>query len=284
MSAYLQPQDYAAYGLTDATDAQISNASALIDGRIGRPDGLLWSADANGQPGWMTNKTASRSFTVTTATSPGLNTLTIPGGNFGFGDIGQAVLLDRSGTPEVCIVTAASGNTVMLTTQFPHSAGVTLEYGMAIQEDIESNRGMIRTSARPLANLLSVVGNYASNGLDAWTNRWNALATGQDYGSVVPLANCFLDGDTIRIYPGVAGCGYFASARVTYIAGWSYANLPSQIKQACANLVNNMAMLDEIPANIKTAKYGDATLTRFGSSLFDSDTDNLLMPYRTLRL
>ncbi len=290
MAAYLQSQDYAAFGLpATTTPAQANAATRLIDGRIGKPDGLLWSPDAFGNPAWMTNKTATRSYVAATATTPGLNTITIKNANFGFGDIGACVLIDRAGTPESGIISEASGNTITVTTTQPHAAGATLEFGMAIAEDAPVRHGRVQTLASPLVAVLGVTGSYQgcrqgrSNYLD-WVDQIVGTGLAGTIWNPFPPSQCDIDPTTgtCTLLPGTVRGG-FSRVRLQYIAGWNYTNLPLAIKQACANLILAM-MNSEMPTNIKMQKDGDAEQVSFNSSLFDTDTENLITSYRTIRL
>lgn len=55
MAAYLQGSDLAAFGVPNATASQIQQASLLIDGYLERPEGLIYTVDANGNPLAMEN-------------------------------------------------------------------------------------------------------------------------------------------------------------------------------------------------------------------------------------
>lgn len=68
---------------------------------------------------------------------------------------------------------------------------------------------------------------------------------------------------------------------IQYVSGWLYTNLPSNIKQACANIVT---MLQEgfFSGNIERLRAGDTEIS-FSSSktgLIDESTKSLLSPYR----
>ncbi|MGC8703719.1 MAG: hypothetical protein ACP5RV_12440, partial [Thiomonas sp.] len=102
-----------------------------------------------------------------------------------------------------------------------------------------------------------------------------------------PQANS-IDPHTGQVWvPAGVLLAYYTEVRLHYIAGWNYASLPYQIKQACANIINNQAALQGIPGSIQKAQTGAASLTRFAgangqipSAAIDPDTAALLQPYR----
>ena len=71
--------------------------------------------------------------------------------------------------------------------------------------------------------------------------------------------------------------------RLRYVAGWSLANLPADIKQAVTNIVRS-AIDMPFSSNMKLLKAGDATMERFSPSTLDADTKALLQPYKLVRL
>src|ERR1700735_1998667 len=97
MTAYLQPGEYAAYGIPGGTDAQVASASLIVNAYLKRPEGLLWSADANGMPAWMTGLNPTLSYTAPAPITAGTNVVvTIPNATFGFQTVGEVVILDRT--------------------------------------------------------------------------------------------------------------------------------------------------------------------------------------------
>ena len=52
-SIYLESADYALYGVPNATTAQVIRASAIIDGYLNRPDGLIYVLNLAGEPVYM---------------------------------------------------------------------------------------------------------------------------------------------------------------------------------------------------------------------------------------
>ena len=70
----------------------------------------------------------------------------------------------------------------------------------------------------------------------------------------------------------------YSEIRISYLAGFSAAGLPYQVKQATANVVNAIAESPASP-NIKSFKAGDSQMTRFLDNVIAADTQNLLAPY-----
>lgn len=76
-----------------------------------------------------------------------------------------------------------------------------------------------------------------------------------------------------------------SEAIIQYIGGWTYDTLPSEIKQACANIVN---LINDgiISGNVRKWQAGDTSIT-FGvpntgiETLFvDEDTARMIVPWR----
>lgn len=294
-SAYLQPADYSAYGLAEATDAQVAAASRLVDAYLNTTSGLLWSPDAAGNPGWMTGKTATRSYTLAAATIPGVSTqAAVTGGVFGPGNVGQAVVIDRANPnrAETCVVGAVSGGTLTLeSTAYPHDAGATVEFGLLAEEGLPVGQGgMLRIGARPVARLVSIYGNRRYGGLNL-RDAPDEVLLETNYNQAAlwggfPIGQCDVDGFTgcVWMLPGsITPYGVGSRVRVQYVAGWNYANLPAAIKQAVASSV--LAGLETgMGGNIKLLKAGDATIERFRAGALDSDSLAMLAPYRNVRL
>ena len=293
---YLSSSEYAVYGVSDATADQVNKATRFVNTYLGRPEGLLWSPDANGQPAYMANLNPTLSYTGS-AISPGTSVvLTAANANFGYQNVGDVVILDR-GTPnitEACVVTAASGNTLTLANvQFSHSAP-TIDFGLTLLEEspILPGKTVVRLARAPIAQILSGFTRYAFGRLprqitDSSYYFQELLLLNQTIPPAwtqVDLTQCDINSSTgvVLFYP------YFLQnvrldARFRYVAGWSQANLPGDIKQAVANIVRS-AIDTPFSANMKVLKSGDATMERFGPSIMDGDTKALLQPYKIVRI
>ena len=288
---YLSPAEYAAYGIPDATTAQVLAASRRIDAELGRPEGLLYGIDADGLPAYMLGLPATATYTLSDPVVAGLDTeITVTDATLTPARIGDIALIDRTGQCEAATITAADGNTLTLSAlQHPHPAGATVEFGRVLVEERTPLTGGYRfpLARAPVARVLSVssrswesafqtLANSAGIGLNTATNRWEPLdMTGFD-----------LDNGVLDLAPGVTRTGT-ARARVRYVAGWTEDSLPPLIKQAVADLVSASNDASDLPDGVKTLKAGDGTVTRFDRGDAGGLTGRvraLLAPFRTYRL
>lgn len=298
---YIQPSDYAAFGIPDAQDYQVDQASRNVDSYLGRPEGLLWSVDANGQPAWMTGMTPSRSFSLPAAVQPGQDVqITIPFAQFGNQTVGEVVILDQANAQaaEACVVSAVSGNTLTLdSVQLAHAAQATIDFGLTILQECrikEAPRRVVRITRWPLAQILCAFGRFVPDRRGSQLAR-SGMATfplGELAGAPLPpawtefsLASCDINDETgvVTIFPGLPQSG-FNEARLRYVAGWQYTTLPEAIKRATANLVRNAIDSADLPGNVRMVKSGDAAMEKFRDSVLDADTRSLLQPYKSMRV
>lgn len=298
---YIDQVEYVTYGITDATIPQVSQATRVANNYLSRPEGVLWSPDANGAPAYMTHKDPSLTLALASGISPGSNvvaTLTNPGNAIGTQSIGQAVILDRAAlnTAEACIITAVSANTVTLSSvQFSHSSGATMDFGLTLSEEVPlpNKRTTVRLSRTPVAQLLSGFGRYGYGrrsqqfaGPDINTNLLAYVGAfgGPPMWTQFPLGETDINMNTGEVWipPGLL-LAYFSDVRIHYVAGWSKANLPTNIKQAVANIVRGMIDAP-LSGNAQNIKAGDAAITRFSATALDEDTKALLQPYRALTM
>ena len=283
---YIQPQDQAAFDVADATLPQLSLASRIFDTFIGKPEGLLWTADANGVPAYMTNIAPTLSYAGITIPAGTNITVTLPG-TFGYSSIGDVVTLDK-GNPtlaETCIIALASGNTITLgNVQFGHSAG-TVDFGMAISEEV---KGRVRLSRSPVANIISASGRYnygremreISGGFDSFESLLATNYGNSDVSGWIPLDLTRWDVNNVTGAIRHPQYGH-EDVRVRYIAGYQAA--PDLVKQCVANITRTMIDAD-IPANVKSFKDGDAMITQFNSSLIDADTRAMAQSFKSMRI
>lgn len=68
--------------------------------------------------------------------------------------------------------------------------------------------------------------------------------------------------------------------QITYKAGFSRANLPVQVKMACAALVNNLRNIDDVPLAASKAQAGDAELQFFAATRLDDDIKMMVAPWK----
>ena len=295
---YLQPADYADYGIEDANAAQVNGACRVVNTYLMRPEGLLYSTDASGAPAYMTNQNPSQTLSVPAQIDPGTQVvITVPNLQFGLQHVGEVAILDRASTSitEACVITAASGDNLTLDrVRFTHPASAVVDLGMTILQElpVPANRSTVRISRPPVARLISGFGRYATGrrsqqiaGPDLNTNLLAYVAAfgGPPTWTPFPVEQTDINMQTGEIWiPAGLLLAYYTDVRLRYVSGWSQSNLPTDIKQAVANIVRAAIDSPFFGGNIKVMKAGDATLERFSASSIDKDTQALLQPYKTL--
>lgn len=300
MPAYLQGADLAAFGVPMATGAQVQQASSQIDAYLARREGLLWAPDANGSPCYMLGATPSAILTLAQPIAPG-NAVqaTVTGPTMAL-QVGDVLVLDIGGQTEACALQNINGQTLTLASvQFAHAAGVQAQAGLLITEQrtMPQDRPLTQVSRTPVAAMPSGVGRYGylRRSDDGYSNvdTYNLLAVMSKFGGppawepFTPQANS-IDPQTGQVWiPAGVLLAYYTEVRLHYVAGWTYATLPAQIKQACANIINNLSALQGIPGTVQKAQTGAGSLTRFAgtagtqpSAAIDTDTAALLAPYK----
>lgn len=299
MSVYLQSSDYANYGVPNASDAQVLQASSFINAYLQRPEGLIYLPDANGNPCYMENLPAMATLQATTSITPGQNVnVTVTGPvqqiSLGSSQCGLVAVLDRTNAThtEVCIITNISGNTLTLANvQFSHSIGCNLEFGLCLFEECQMPAGRPLTNLHktPVQIILAGQGRYGypRRGNSYFEiNEYNLLAAITKFGG--PPTWEIFDQTLVGIDPmsgqvwAPAGIllAYYTEIRFSYIAGYTYASLPPNVKLACAQIIQSMIAL---PMNgaIQNMRAGDTAITRFASTYLSDDVKLLLEPYRT---
>jgi len=302
MPAYLQGSDLAAFGVANATGAQITAASALIDAHLARREGLLYGVDGNGAPAYMLGLNPSLTLALTTAIAPGSAVQAAVTGPAAMLRPGSVLIADQA-TPsitEALVVQSVNGQIVTFANvQFAHAAGAQLLDGLVITEQriMPQNRPITQVSRTPIVAALSGVGRYGyqRRGDDGFGNMdtYNLLAVMSKFGGPpawepFTLQANSIDPQTGQLWiPAGVMLAYYTEVRVSYIAGWTYASLPYEIKQACANIINNQTALQGIPGTVQKAQTGAGSLTRFAvtggvqsSAAIDADTAALLAPYK----
>lgn len=298
-SQYLQSVDFATYGVPNATAAQVTQASTLIDAFLQRPDGLLWAPDANGVPAYMAAKNADVSFALSAAIAPGNDvpvSLPMPAAQLDV-QAGDVVLLDRASTTacEAVVIDGIVGNTVRLrNVQFAHAEGATLEFGMVITQQcyVPTQRPVVRLQNTPVFRVIGGAGRfgYGRRG-DAGASLmddYNLLASLTQFGGP-PLWEVFdptvgsLDRGTGQFWlPSSVYLAYYSEVRVHYVAGYSYASLPGAVKSACASLITAASNSSLFAGGVKTYRAGDTEIERFANTVFDDDTKRSLSPLRPM--
>lgn len=293
-SVYLQPSEYAAYGVPNATAAQVAQASLYIDGYLRRQEGLIWSPDGNGDPCWMAGATPINTVTLGAGISPGQNVVVnVIGAKLGI-QPGDILVADKA-TPsitEALQVIAKNGSALTFkSVQFAHSGGAGLDAGLDIVEQkyLPKNRPITNLSRPPLQRVLSGIGRYGyprrGDTASGNTDDFNLLAVYNQFGGppaweIFDPAGCDFDQQTCQLWiPAGIMLAYYTEVRVRYIAGFSQANLPGEIKMACAKTVLSLANDPDLgPA--KSYKAGDTAVTKFADTILSGDIQQLLNPYR----
>ncbi|MBN3757221.1 hypothetical protein G3N95_30065 [Paraburkholderia sp. Tr-20389] len=303
-SQYLQSADFATFGVPFATTAQVTQASMLIDAFLRRPAGLLWAADANGNPAYMTGLNASLSLTSVSGFGPGNGIQAQVNGPVQMLQVGDVVVLDRVANPtlmEAVQITSLSGNQVTLGTtaanapqgvQFAHSAGCVMEFGLVLQEQryLPKQRSTVMLSQTPVMRVIGGTGRYA------YGRRGDAGAYNADNYNLLASINKFGGPPAWEIWPANTAAGidvqtgelwvpagimlvYYSEVKVRYVAGFQYSNLPPEIKMACAQLITALAN-DPGIGNFKSAQAGDTKLERFAASNLSEDVKQMLRPWQ----
>jgi len=288
---YLTALELATFGVPDATVDQITQACSLIDAYIGRPEGLLWVADATGLPVRMSRKNPEGDRTLTAPIAPGTNVVATlsPGPIM---QQGSAVVLDALGAPETCRIIAVGQNTITLdVVTSPHVAGTTAQFGLLVEETVRipKGRSVATLSRGPIVRLVSAMGrvSYTRRGASAHNtivNDYGLQSAVSAFGGapiwqLLSIMDSSIDVTSNKIWCPVGLMMVpYNEVRFSYIAGYSVASLPTHVKQAAAQVIKAMA---ESPAgaSIKSFKAGDTQLERFMSSIVDSHIRDLLAPY-----
>lgn len=294
VSTYLQSSDYANYGVPNATSAQVTQASVLIDAYLQRPEGLIYVNGGNGLPCYMQSKTADMTMTVSGSITAGTNVIvTVTGVTPKNSFVGQVVILDRLNTnvTEAVVIAAVNGNNVTLSSvQFNHSPDALIEFDLVIteQRQMPQGRPLVQLFKIPAVNILGGQGRYGygrRNSSDNMVvNEYNLLAAVSQYGGppvweTFNPANADVDPLTGELWaPSGILLAYYTEIKIYYIAGYTYSTLPSVIKLACANIIN-AATQSPVNANFKSMRAGDTELVRFGPTLIDKDTQDMLKPF-----
>lgn len=304
-SSYLQQSDYALYGVPGSTTpGQVTTASTLIDMYLKRPEGLVWSPDGSGAPGWMSALSPSQTYQCAGPIAPGQNvTVELTGGVSSI-QVGDVLILDRgsSGIAEpVAVVSFGNGlqsiagvtPPVQVTLQnvvFDHPGPCTLDAGMVIKQHkfMPDGRPVTNLAFTPVARLLAGQGRYGYGRRGASSryqvDEFNLLASLSHFGGppvweFFPMINTGVDFETGQIWvPAGVMLAYYSEVNIWYVAGYPASGLPSAIKAACANIIAAQASVPQL-GQVKSYKAGDTAVENFAASRIDDDTKALLAPY-----
>jgi hypothetical protein len=294
-SEYIDPSEYAAYGLPSGTTvAQVQEASQYINGYLRRPEGLVWKPDFAGNPAYMDALNPDYSLTLTGAISPGQNVVANVAGPLAQANVGDTVVLDKASqnTTETVVIVAKNGNALTFgNVQLAHANGGTADGGLSITERryLPKNRPITVLTRTPMVMMLSGIGRYAySRRGDAPagnTDDFNLLAVYSEFGGppaweVFNPASTEFDPRTGQLWiPAGIMLAYYTEVQVRYLAGFSTANIPPQLKTACAKLIKALANdVDLGPA--KSYRAGDTAIQKFADTMISGDVAMLLQEYR----
>jgi hypothetical protein len=298
-SVYLQPSEYASFNLASSTNAGlVQQASALIDGFLQRPEGLVWTEDGSGAPCYMNSPSPTLTLTAPSGgISPGTNVVVqYAGPALDNNSVGEVLVLDRTNTgiTEACVIQAVgnSPNTVTLqTVQFAHGSGATMEFGLTIQEqrEVPKDRSVVLLANPQIMQLQSGVGRYGygrrSQQIMGNFQEFNLLAVVSAFGGP-PLwipwqtTDAGLNRSTGECWiPAGILLAYYTEVKIWYIAGFQQSALPFNVKQACANIVGQLKETGLGP-NIRRRDQKDGVGSqRFENEMIDPNSRDLLRPY-----
>lgn len=301
-STYLQSAEYEAYGLPSSTTAaQVQQASILIDAYLKRPEGLVWTPDAQGNPGWMAALTPRLTLNLGAAIEPGQNVTVAVTGGIQAVSVGDALVLDRTSSgpnvSEVVVVMTMTTTPPTLTFKSvanAHASGATLDQGVVLKQHkyMPQGRPLTTLAYTPVMRLLSGQGRYGygrrGESSRYMVDEFNLLASLSHFGGppaweAFPLENTGVDSETGQVWvPAGVMLSYYSEVNLWYVAGFAQGNIPDAIKFACAQLVKATAGLPAVAANgnVKSFKAGDTQIQMFAASLLNDDAKRELNPYR----
>jgi hypothetical protein len=298
-STYLQPSEYATYGAPAVTTvAQVNQASVLIDAWLKRLEGLVWTPDAAGNPGFMAALTPRVSLTAPGAITPGRNVVVPVTGAIHAIVVGDALVLDRinaDSLTEIVVVVDMHISPATVTLERvvnTHAAGALLDQGLVLKQHLfmPKDRPVKNLAYTPVVRLLSGQGRYAygrrGDSSRYMVDEFNLLASLTAFGGppaweFFPLISTGIDPETGQIWvPAGVMLAYYSEVNIWYVAGYAQANIPDAVKFACAQLIVAAAAFPEMQSNVKSLRAGDTQIQRFSASLLSDDSNRQLDPFR----
>ena len=305
-SQYLQSGDYATFGLPSSTTAaQVNQASTLLDGYLGRPDGLVWMPGGDGQPCYMSSRNPDIALIATASFGPGQQCVVPVSGPIQAIQIGDCVTIDRTNTELTEAVQIVGidyvANTVTLGTMaavgpngvvFAHAEGALLERGLQIEEtfDVPKNRPLVQLNYCPVIRVVGGTGRYGygrrADDAAVSIDDFNLLASLQKFGGppaweIWPANTAAgVEPNTGNLWiPAGVMLAYYSEVSIRYVAGFAQANIPSVIKMATAQLITAMVN-NPIWGNVKSMQAGGSRVEFLTASSFSADVQRMLAPYR----
>ncbi len=293
-SSYLTAAEAAAWGLASVNTTQITQASALIDAYLKRPEGLVWAPDSTGNPCYMTAAIQTAGFTLTTPGGilPGQSVPVMLSGPVQMLQTGDVLIFDLpTGTlTEACVVATTTNPpnpSVAITLQNvinAHEQGAPAALGLVISEKkyMPASRPLTFMSRTPLLNVISGVGRYGygrrGDHADYNMEQFNLLAAVSKFGGP-PVWELFQQGyptdwdpETGQVWvPAGIMLAYYSEVKLRYVAGFPQSTIPSSVKLAVAQLIQAIVDNPGLGA-MKARKAGDTSFAMFTASNLSDDT------------
>jgi hypothetical protein len=284
------------FGLPPVLPAGIASlASTIVDGYLNRPEGLIHTRDASGNPCAMTAPTPTAFYKLVGSITAGVNvTVTLSPANLRADTLGEVFVLDHKNTAivEACTVVSVIGNNqvVLGNVQFAHAAGATADVGLVITEDrsVPSKRAIVRVMKFPIVNVVSLLGRYAygrrSDQVGGLFQDMNLLAAVQSFGgppqwTPITVAQSSWSDSTGEIWiPAGQLMAYYSDVRIKYVAG--YPVVPDPVQRATAQIAAGLIATSNLSGGLKLITAGDTRLERFANSTLDDDVKRLLDPFK----
>jgi hypothetical protein len=302
-SVYLEPSEYGLYGAANATAAQVQQASVLMDAFMRRPEGLVYVPDANGAPCYMAAANPGLSLASVGTIAPGSSVAVPVTGPLLALQVGDVVVLDRLANPaelpgavEACVISAVAGQpssplaATLESVQFAHGAGCSMETGLVITEQkfMPKDRTTTILSRVPAVRVIGGTGRYGygrrGDAGNYNVDDFNLLAALSKFGGppaweIWDPANAGLDPMTGELWaPAGVMLAYYSEVKVRYVAGFTYAGLPGEVKLACALTIQAMLM-NPMYGNVKNMRAGETSVENFASSNLSEDVKAMLRPW-----
>ena len=298
---YLQGGDPEVFGVPNATQAQIQQATQIINAYLKRQEGLLYVPRSDGMPCYMAGLTPQMTIKALGDINPGSNISVQVSGPLSSLQIGDVLVIDadvdNDESVEACVITsiimppAVNVQTVTLQNVVnSHSSGCLLQTGLVLLEQrrLPQDRTNVILSRVPTLTILSGTGRYGygrrSDSANFNVNDFNLLAAMSKFGG--PPAweiwnpnTSGWDVETGQLWiPAGVMLAYYSEVKVRYISGYTYTNLPSAIKQICAMLTQSTTNRFEL-GDVRSYKAGESQVENFSSSALSVDMKSLLRPW-----
>jgi hypothetical protein len=286
------------YGLpTSLPTGLAQQASSIIDAYLKRPEGLVYTVDQSGAPCSMVAASPTQTYTLQGSITAGSNVVvTISPALVKPDLVGEVLVLDNSSSSlcEACVVSSTSGNNqiTLSSVKYAHTSGALAQAGLVIKEDrnCPSKRSIIRVSRGPIANVVSLLGRYAygrrSDQVGGLYQEMNLLAAVQTFGGPpqwipIPTTQCSWSDQTQEVWvPAGMLMAYYSDVRVSYVAGYTAANLPDPIIRATVSIATALNGNGGLSTQMKYFAAGDTKAMRFSASLMDDDMYKMLDPFK----